>query len=158
MTTLVRKISLSLKLVLAFLFGVLLIGEYIDGVNDISDWATLFFFVLMANDAFVHFRSATGNPLKSWIVSGRSHLSNEDKNKKLLINLMFLALLFFSVLIEVSNLSMETRDAIFKMGVIAWAGTFLGINIYNLISSFNYRRLIVTNIALILLIGSFALI
>lgn len=158
MTLLVRKISLSLKVLLAFLFGVLLIGEYIDGVNDISDWATLFFFVLMANDVFVHLRSATGNPLKRWIVSERSHLNPQERKKKLCINLMFLALLFASIVLELSFLSIETRDTIFKFGVIAWAGTFLGINIHQLISSFNYKRLIVTNIALMLLIGSFTLI
>lgn len=158
MTTLVRKISLSLKVVLAFLFGVLLVGEYFDGVNDISDWATLFFFVLMANDVFVHFRSATGTPLKKWIVSERSYLNPQEKKKKLIINLMFLGLLFSSLIIELSFLSIEVRDTIFKFGVIAWAGTFLGINIHQLISSFNYKRLIVTNIALMFLIGSFALI
>lgn len=157
MTILVRKISLSLKALLAFLFGVLLIGEYIDGVNDISDWATLFFFALMANDAYVHFRHAHGSPIKGWVLSERSHIDPKERKNKLLINLLFLCLLLSSIIIELSVLSIETRDAIFKFGVIAWAGTFLGVNIYRLISSFNYRRLILTNIALMLLLGSFAL-
>lgn len=154
-----RNISVSLKVFLSLLFGVLLLGEYLDGVIDISDWAVLFFFIIMANDAFVHFRSASGQPLKSWRLSHRLGMQDpKEKKFKLLMNFLFIGLLMTSLILETSVLAVTTRDAIFKFGVIAWSGVFLGVNVYNLINSFNYKRLVFTNIALIILIGSFTLI
>lgn len=153
-----RNISISLKVFLSLLFGVLLLGEYLDGINDISDWAVLFFFVIMANDAFVHFRSAAGQPLKEWRLSPRLGLSSsKEKRFKVIMNLFFIGLLGASLILETSVIEVATRDTIYKLSLMVWSGAFLGINIYNLTRSFNYRRLVVTNIALILLIGSVAL-
>lgn len=157
-----RNISISLKVFLSLLFGVLLLGEYLDGVYDISDWAVLFFFVIMANDAFIHFRSASGQPLKEWNLSPRLGVSgspgSKDKKYKLLMNLFFICLLGASLILEASVIPVSTKDTIYKLSLMIWSGSFLGINIYNLTKSFNYRRLVVTNIALMILIGSFALI
>lgn len=144
---------------LSLLFGLLLLGEYLDGVIDISDWAVLFFFVIMANDAFIHFRSAEGQPLKKWHLSRRLGVQNPKERKfKIAMNFLFIGLLTASLILETSVLAVSTRDAIFKFGVIAWSGVFLGVNVYNLINSFNYKRLVFTNIALIILIGSVTLI
>lgn len=154
-----RNISISLKVFLSLLFGVLLLGEYLDGISDISDWAVLFFFVIMANDAYVHFRSANGQPLKEWRLSPRIGVTNSNgKRFKLLMNLFFIGLLGTSLILETSVIEVTTRDTIYKLGLMIWSGAFLGVNIYNLAKSFNYQRLVVTNIALIILIGSFALI
>lgn len=154
-----RNISISLKVFLSLLFGVLLLGEYLDGVIDISDWAVLFFFIIMANDAYVHFRSANGQPLKTWSLSPRSGLQDpKEKKYKITMNFLFIGLLMTSLILETSFLAVTTRDVIFKFGVIAWSGLFLGINVYNLINQFNYKRLVFTNIALIFLIGSVTLI
>lgn len=154
-----RNISISLKVFLSLLFGVLLLGEYLDGVNDISDWAVLFFFVIMANDAFVHFRSASGQPLKDWHLSPRLGLHQpKERRFKFIMNLFFIFLLGASLILETSVLAVETKDAIYKVSLLVWSGVFFGINIYNLTKSFNYKRLVFTNIALMILIGSFALI
>ena len=113
----------------------------------------------MANDAFVHFRSANGQPLKKWRLSSRSGLQDpKEKRFKVLMNFLFIGLLMTSLILETSFLAVTTRDTIFKFGVIAWSGVFLGVNVYNLINSFNYKRLVFTNIALIILIGSVTLI
>ncbi len=154
-----RNISISLKVFLSLLFGVLLLGEYLDGINDISDWAVLFFFVIMANDAFIHFKSLSGNPLKEWRLSKRLCVKRpKERRFKILMNLFFILLLVASLTLETSVVAIETKDAIYKISLLLWSGIFLGINVYNLSKSFNYKRLVFTNIALMILIGSVALI
>jgi hypothetical protein len=141
-----NNISISLKAFLALLLGVLLMGEYLDGINDISDWAVLFFFIIMANDAYIHFRLVNGQPFKKWILSPRGSNEFKDKRLKYIMNLTFTVLMI------------GIRDNIYKFGVVVWSGVFLGVNVYNLKTSFNYKRLLLTNVALLFLIGSVTLI
>ncbi|MCF8057935.1 MAG: hypothetical protein K9K67_01455 [Bacteriovoracaceae bacterium] len=154
-----RNISISLKAFLSLLLGILLLGEYLDGVNDISDWAVLFFFIIMANDSYIHFRLVNGQPLKRWILSSRSDYRDfKEKRLKYLMNLTFTMLMIGALILETSVVDITIRDTIYKCGVVIWSGVFLGVNIYNLKNSFNYKRLVFTNIAFIFLVGSVVLI
>jgi len=145
----VQRISLVLKILLSVLFGLLLIFEYIDGVHDLSDWAVLFFFILMANDCYIHYRMAKGRSFKEWILSPR------DGGKKLVMNGVFFLILLISIILEfVVVMDVGTRDLFYKGLFIMWSGIFLGVNIFKLKEAFNLKRLMVTNVALIILIGS----
>ena len=147
--TVVQRISLLLKLILSSLFGLLLIFEYFDGVHDLSDWAVFFFFILMVNDCYIHYRVAKGRSFKEWVLSPR------DDGKKLLMNGIFFAVLLISILSEfIFVMDVGTRDIFYKSLFIIWSGIFLGVNIYKLKETFNLRRLMVTNVALMILIGS----
>jgi len=153
-----NNISISLKAFLALLLGVLLMGEYLDGINDISDWAVLFFFIIMANDAYIHFRLVNGQPFEKWILSPRGSNEFKDKRLKYIMNLTFTVLMIGAIFLETSVVDIGIRDNIYKFGVVVWSGVFLGVNVYNLKTSFNYKRLLLTNVALLFLIGSVTLI
>ncbi|MEC7278092.1 MAG: hypothetical protein VXV96_17355 [Bdellovibrionota bacterium] len=147
--TVVQRISLLLKLILSSLFGLLLIFEYFDGVHDLSDWAVFFFFILMVNDCYIHYRMAKGRSFKEWVLSPR------DGGKKLLMNGIFFVVLLISILSEfIFVMDVGTRDIFYKSLFIIWSGIFLGVNIYKLKEAFNLKRLMVTNVALMILIGS----
>ncbi len=149
----VQGISIILKLTLSLLFGVLLIFEYFDGVHDLSDWAVFFFFILMVNDAYIHFKNKKGKSFKEWVLSPR------NAGKKLFImNSVFFLMLMGSIILEFFvTFGLQTRDALYQAMLISWSGIFLAANLYKLKASFNMKRLFVTNVALMILIGSFVL-
>jgi len=152
MVQLVRNFSISLKVTLTVLFGVLLVAEYLDGVKDISDFALPFFFILMANDAFLHlYYLSKGEKFGRW---GLSSSMSSNKVHKIAFNLFIAFLLGVSFGFEFFGAGPETMDLIYKVFIILWAGVFLGFNIYNLKNSFQWTRLAVTNIAFIFFIGS----
>lgn len=149
----VQSISLILKLALSLLFGVLLVFEYFDGVHDISDWAVFFFFILMANDAYIHLKNKKGKTFKEWVLSPRI------AGKKLIImNSIFFLMLMGSIVLEfLIVFNLQTKDALYQAMLITWSGIFLAVNLYKLKEAFNFKRLFVTNVALMILIGSFVI-
>lgn len=147
-------------MLLGFLFTVLLFTEWFDGLYDISDWAVSLFFLIMINDIYVHLRIYNGEDPKSWTLSKRVNL-NLDKNKRYLIyamNVLFFVMLIGSVAIESLVISQSLKDSIYKACLVIWSGTFLASNLYHLKEKFRFSRLVVTNVALIFLLGSIALI
>jgi hypothetical protein len=159
MVTLARNISLSLKLLLSFLFGVLLLAESIDGVNDVSDWAVPFFFILMFNDFVVHSQVIKGKTPLKWTLSERiKGPSDKVPLKKMLMNVFIVLMLLGSFALELSGLDAGVREEIFKGGFVLWSLFFLVSNIYHLRSRFKLSRLVVTNIAFFLFVGSLTLI
>ena len=116
----------------------------------------------MLNDIYVHLKLYKGEEVKSWTLSKRfSSLSPMDKKKKYFLygmNILFFAMIFGSVLMESLILSQEVKDTIYKLGVVMWSGVFLASNLYNLKEKFRLSRLVVTNVALMFLLGSLTLI
>lgn len=160
MANVVRNISMSLKMLLGFLFTVLLFTEWLDGFHDISDWAVSLFFIIMINDIYIHFKLHNGEDIKSWTISKRVN-AKLDKKKRYLIyvmNFFFFMMLFGSVLIESLVISQDIKDSIYKACVVIWSGAFLASNLYNLKERFRFSRLVVTNVALMFLLGSLTLI
>jgi hypothetical protein len=156
----VRRISMSLKMLLGFLFVVLLFTECLDGFHDISDWAVSLFTIIMLNDIYIHLKLFKGEKSEYWNLSERNE-STLDKNKRKLIygfNFIFIAMILGSVLIEFFVLSQGMKDAIYKMAVIIWSGAFLTSNLIHLREKFRISRLVVTNVALMFLLGSLTLI
>ncbi len=157
----VRRISMSLKMLLGFLFSVLFLTECYDGFHDISDWAVTLFVIIMLNDIYVHLKIYKGEEVRSWTLSERFSLGPVDKKKKYIIygmNILFFAMIFGSIIMESLILSQEVKDTIYKLAVVMWSGVFLASNLYNLKEKFRFSRLIVTNVALMFLLGSLALI
>lgn len=160
MVVLVKNISLSLKLLLSFLFGVLLLAESIDGVSDVSDWAVPFFFILMFNDFVVHSQMSKGKVFSKWTLSKRDAAGGNLKVplKKVIMNVFIVLMLLGSFALEFSGVEAGVRHEIYKGGFVLWSSFFLASNIYNLRSSFKISRLVITNIAFFLFVGSLTLI
>ena len=159
MVILVRKISLSLKLLLSFLFGVLLLAEAFDGISDVSDWAVPFFFILMFNDFVVHTRMMNGKNPVNWTLSNRVRPNGEKLPlKKVLMNVFIVSILTGSFILEFSGVQPAIRDQVYKFGFVLWSSFFLGSNIYNLKDGIKISRLVVTNIAFFIFVGSLTLI
>jgi hypothetical protein len=160
MANAVRKISMSLKMLLGFLFTILFLTECLDGFHDISDWAVSLFVIIMLNDIYVHLKLYKGEKVESWTLSERS--SNKiDKKKKYLLysmNFLFFSMIIGSVFMESLILSQEVKDAIYKSAIVIWSGVFLASNLYHLKEKFRLSRLVVTNVALMFLLGSLTLI
>lgn len=160
MASAVRNISMSLKMLLGFLFTVLFLTECLDGFHDISDWAVTLFFIIMINDIYVHFRLYKGEEIKTWTLSERVN-TRFDKKKKYIIylmNFLFLIMIIGSVLMESLAMSQTIKESIYKACVVMWSGVFLASNLYNLKEKFRFSRLVVTNVALMFLLGSLTLI
>ncbi len=160
MANAVRNISMSLKMLLGFLFTVLFLTECYDGFHDISDWAVTLFFLIMINDIYVHFKLYKGEEVKSWTLSERVS-TKYDKKKKYMIYLMnffFFIMIIGSVAMESLIISQSIKDSIYKACLVIWSGVFLASNLYNLKEKFRFSRLVVTNVALIFLLGSLTLI
>jgi len=156
----VRNISMSLKILLGFLFTVLLFTEWFDGLYDISDWAVSLFLIIMFNDIYVHFKLHNGEGLKSWTLSKRIRV--EPDNKKFYIiyimNLIFFMMIIGSIFVESLVISQEVKESVYKACLVIWSGVFLASNLYNLKEKFRFSRLVVTNVALIFLLGSIVLV
>ena len=160
MASTVRKISMSLKVLLGFLFSVLFLTECLDGFHDVSDWAVTLFFIIMLNDIYVHHKLYKGEEVKSWTLSERIDFKLDKKKKYMIyaMNILFFAMISGSILMESFIISQEIKDAIYKISIIIWSGVFLASNLYNLNEKFRISRLVVTNVALIFLLGSLTLI
>lgn len=159
MTAVVRRISISLKVLLAFLFLVLFFGECLDGVDSIADWAVALSTIIMFNDLFVHIRLMNGQGSERWTLSSRIGAFKDKRSRKVLIlmNLSFFIILFGSILLDTFVVSYELRGFIVKSLFIVWSGVFLASNIMELKERFNVSRFIFTNVALMFLIGSLTL-
>ncbi len=161
MASAVRNISMSLKMLLGFLFTVLFLTECLDGFHDISDWAVSLFFIIMINDIYVHFKLYKGEEVKSWTLSERVNSNKLDKKKRYMIylmNFLFFLMIIGSVVMEALVISQNIKDSIYKVCVVIWSGVFLASNLYNLKEKFRFSRLVVTNVALMFLLGSLTLI
>lgn len=151
-----QNISLSLKAFLSFLFGILLFGELIDGVFDINDCAVLSFFAIMVSDTYIHFKYIENgvNPPIETISKRLSTHENRERTMKAGMNFFFGFLLFLSIFVDGELIDVKTQNLFYKIMGCLWAISFFGVSLHNLKSSFNVKRLVFTNIALILFLGT----
>lgn len=164
-----------LKLILVILFFILGIGEFSDGVYDVGDYAVPLLLCLMLNDVYMNWKRSQTDPvqikpepvvkksfiervssffLDVWYSGSTKNMSNQEKALKIIMNNVFFILFLSPIFMEFFNLEYVIKEDVFKIGVIVWSGAFMAISISEFKKSLKISKLIYTNLAFFILIGS----
>ncbi|MBT7608387.1 MAG: hypothetical protein HN576_01435 [Bacteriovoracaceae bacterium] len=167
----------SIKLGLVVLFIVLGMGELSDGIYDVGDYAVPLLVCLLINDLYFNYKSGNLKATKSSLdfkkksikdnlisfisdifYSGSSeNMKNGEKGLKIIMNNIFLVLFISPLIMQDLNFSYEVKSEIFKLGVIIWSGIFLSVSISDFRKSLKLSRLVFSNMAFLILLGSLIL-
>lgn len=154
-----------IKIVLAALFFLLGIGEFLDGIYDVGDYAVPMFIVLILNDIYIQFTEGKKQKLMLYsdlLVKPTPSIELYPKKLKssfkVLMNVLFFVMFFSPFLFEVIGLSASAKNDVFKVLIILWSGGFLTVSVKSLSDSFAPKKVFFCNVALLLFVGSFFLI
>jgi hypothetical protein len=167
----------SIKLGLVILFIILGMGELTDGVYDVGDYAVPLLICLLVNDLYFNYKNGNQKKSKSSLdfqvksakeniicftrdifYSGSSEsMKMNEKSLKIIMNNIFLILFISPIIMQDLNLAYEAKTEIFKFGVIVWSGIFLAVSINDFRQSLKLSRLVFSNMAFLILIGSLIL-
>lgn len=175
MRLLLRTGISPLKLILVILFFILGIGEFYDGTYDVGDYAVPLLLCLMLNDVYMNLKRSQESSsqikpepivkkplleristffLDVWYSGSTKNMSNQEKALKIIMNNVFFILFLSPIFMEIWNLEYVIKAEVFKIGVIVWSGAFMAISINDFKKSLKISKLIYTNIAFFILIGS----
>jgi hypothetical protein len=171
-----------IKLGLVILFVILGMGELSDGIYDVGDYAVPLLICLLLNDLYFNykrghlktdlsrnnFRKSNDSTKPIWnnivkfctdiFYSGSSEkMTKSEKGMKIIMNNVFLVLIISPIIMQDLHLSYEIKEDLFKLGVIIWSGLFLAISLNDFRQSLKLSRLLFSNMAFLILIGSLLL-
>jgi len=149
------------KIVLVVLFSVLGMGEFLDGIYDVSDFAVPLLLLLALNDIFMVSKKNEEKNCDIALVPTGDVISRDMETKsdvlsknfnisfiyKVIINVIFALLLMSPLLLEALHINNYYRTEIYRVGVIIWAAVFLIVSLFNLRKSFAFSKLIYCNFA-----------
>ena len=168
----------SIKLGLVILFIILGMGELSDGVYDVGDYAVPLLICLLVNDLYFNYKN--GN-LKTDTVKTSKHsqkslkdritkfvkdifysgstekMTKSEKGMKIIMNNVFLILCLSPIIMENLNISYVVKNDVFKLGVVIWSGVFLAVSLNDFRQSLKVSRLVFSNMAFLILLGSLLL-
>jgi hypothetical protein len=164
-----------LKLILVVLFFILGLGEFSDGVYDVGDYAVPLLLCLMLNDVYMNWKRNQENPVQSkpepvvkkslmerisgfvldvWYSGSSRGMSNQEKALKIIMNNIFFILFLSPIFMELLSIEYVIKTDVFKIGVIIWSGAFMAVSINDFKKSLKISKLIYTNVAFFILIGT----
>lgn len=175
MRLLIRTGISPLKLILVILFFILGLGEFSDGVYDVGDYAVPLLLCLMLNDVYMNWKRNQENPVQSkpepvvkkpimdrisgfvldvWYSGSTKQMSNQEKALKIIMNNIFFILFLSPIFMEILNIEYVIKADVFKIGVIIWSGAFMAVSISDFKKSLKISKLIYTNLAFFILVGT----
>lgn len=177
MNLIVRYGASSIKLFLVILFFILGMGEFLDGVYDVGDYAAPLLICLLLNDLYLNYKNGKLTPtpriqvenkppfkdravkfIKNVFYSGSSdNMTKGEKGLKIIMNNVFLILFLSPIIMNNFHLTQDIKSDIFKLGVVIWSGVFLAVSLNDFRNSLKIQRLIFSNMAFLILIGSLIL-
>ena len=169
----------SIKLFLVILFFILGMGEFMDGVYDVGDYAVPLLLCLLLNDLYINYINGNSKKitkvikstqektslhakcyrfLRDLFYSGSSeNMTKNEKGLKIIMNNVFLILFLSPLIMSDLHFEQEIKSNIFKLGVVVWSGVFLAVSLNDFRHSLKFQRLIFSNMAFLILIGSLIL-
>jgi hypothetical protein len=175
MRLLIRTGISPLKLILVILFFILGLGEFYDGVYDVGDYAVPLLLCLMLNDVYMNWKRNQENPVQPkpepvvkkpimdrisgfvldvWYSGSTKQMSNQEKALKIIMNNIFFILFLSPIFMEILNIEYVIKADVFKIGVIIWSGAFMAVSISDFKKSLKISKLIYTNLAFFILVGT----
>jgi hypothetical protein len=175
MRLLIRTGISPLKLILVILFFILGLGEFSDGVYDVGDYAVPLLLCLMLNDVYMNWKRNQENPVQPkpepvvkkpimdrisgfvldvWYSGSTKQMSNQEKALKIIMNNIFFILFLSPIFMEILNIEYVIKADVFKIGVIIWSGAFMAVSISDFKKSLKISKLIYTNLAFFILVGT----
>ncbi|MBT3585925.1 MAG: hypothetical protein HN509_13545 [Halobacteriovoraceae bacterium] len=155
MARILTKAIAPTQILLVVLFFILGIGEFLDGIYDVGDFAVPFLMLLALNNIYLTNFKENQPVISELPVQKRSP---QQRGFRILINGLFFTLLFSPFLFELLELKQFLREGIFQVAFIIWSGAFLGISIVNFKKSLGFARFVYCNIAFAMLITSLVMI
>jgi hypothetical protein len=154
-----------IKVVLVALFCILGMGEFLDGIYDVSDFAVPLLLLLALNDIFVVSKKHEEENCDVAIIPKGEVIGLENNNKsilnknfnlgsvhKVIMNIVFILLLLSPLLLEALGISNYYRKEIYRIGIIIWSAVFLIVSLVNIRKSFAFSKLIYCNVAACILL------
>lgn len=161
---LIRYVS-PLKLILACLFFFLGVGEFMDGIFDVGDFAVPALILLSWNDLFLNYKHhrfqsndvaifPEGEEIESYTDSSKRIFRSVDSNVllKFIMNIIFLIIFLGPFFLEIFSIDLAMRAGIYRGIFIIWSGLFLLASVLRLKKKFSLSSVIFSNVALVLLI------
>ena len=92
--------------------------------------------------------------LDVWYSGSSRGMSNQEKALKIIMNNIFFILFLSPIFMELLSIEYVIKADVFKIGVIIWSGAFMAVSINDFKKSLKISKLIYTNIAFFILIGT----
>ena len=156
-----------IKLILACLFFFLGVGEFMDGIFDVGDFAVPALILLSWNDLFLNYKHyrfqsndmaifPNGDEIESYTDNSKKILKSIDSGAflKVLMNFIFFIIFMSPFVLEIFNIEIEIKASIYRGVFVVWSGIFLLVSLLRLKKKFSLPSVIFSNVALILLAGA----
>ena len=166
-----RKIA-PMRWALVFLFMLLTVWELADGQTAVTDVISPLLLILLMHGVFtqsIHrqlsspdreggvkaFFRHVKEGIKEACLADSNHLTRSEKATKILMNNFFIIMFLLAVVMEVVNT--QKVGQVQAYAFVVWSAVFLASNVRDFLKTLSLPRLLVTNIALFMMLGSFAL-
>lgn len=134
----------KIKLVLLISFSTLMLFQFLVGFRDFEDYLVVFIFVLFLNDLYFKIRGSQNIQFQ------------EERNKRLMMSIVFLVLLLLPFVFDSVNVSDSTRLTVYKLGFVLWAQVFLIDSFLHYKQTHSKQWLVFANMAvLMIIVGAF---
>lgn len=134
----------KIKLVLLISFSTLMLFQFLIGFRDFEDYLVVFIFVLFLNDLYFKIKRP------------QTIQYQEERNKRLTMSVVFLALFLLPFVFDSVNVSDATRLTLYKLGFVLWAQVFLIDSFLHYKQTHSKQWLVFANLAvLMIIVGAF---
>jgi hypothetical protein len=135
-----RKMT-KIKFVLLACFSILMSFQFLVGFRELDDYLVGLIFILFLNDLYSKIKQPNNLQLKS------------EKNKRIIMTLVFIFLLLLPFVFDSVNISNSMRSALYKFGFVLWAEIFLLDAFFHYQKTHSRQWLVFANLALLMIVG-----
>jgi hypothetical protein len=169
----IRKVTnIHLKMILAMLFSLLCLLEFIDGKADVSDVTIPALLVIVFSDLFYTFIRARGvrnveysdaSTQLSIFERGNigflqwSKMIDKKTQTRFIFNITIFLIFLVALILDLNIVAKGTNDLIVNIIMVIWGGVFFIFSIKELKKAFSYYNIFITQVAFCLVISFFYL-
>lgn len=169
----IRKITtIHLKMLLALLFSLLCLLEFIDGKADVSDVTIPALLIIVFSDLFYTFIRSKGVRTEEYSDASTqlsifergnigflqwSKMIDKKTQTRFIFNIAIFFIFFVALILDLNIVAKGANDLIVNIIMVVWGVVFFVFSIKELKKAFSYYNIFITQVAFCLVISFFYL-